>query len=365
MSAATEATAPAGGSAGREPAAHNPLTYQQQALLGVSRTFALTIPQLPEPLHTVIGNAYLLCRIADTVEDEPRLTAVQKERFLASFVDVVAGRTAAGDFATELHPLLSDATSEAERDLVAHTETVVTLTQGLRRRQRGALLRCVRIMATGMAEFSTLSARGLSTMQALDRYCYHVAGVVGETITELLCEYSDEIAWRGRHLRERAADFGRGLQLVNVIKDLWEDRAQGVCWLPRDAFPGVDLSTDGDWTGRDFERGVLRLVDRARGHLERALEYTVLIPRRETGVRRFLLWTLGLAVLTLRRIHAAPDFRTGEIVKISRRQVRFVVIAMTVLVGWNRAVRWLFRLWMKPLYASRPAGAAGAVQGGG
>ena len=334
----------------------DPPAYQRLVLPGVSRTFALTIPQLPEPLQTAIGNAYLLCRIADTVEDEPALAPAQKARFLEYFVDVVAGRAAATGFAKEVHPRLSDATSPAERELVRHTETVVSLTHRLSLGQRRALQRCVRIMAAGTAEFSVLSARGLKTIQDLDRYCYHVAGVVGETITELLCEFSKEISRCGDRLRPLAVDFGRGLQLVNIIKDLWEDRARGVCWLPQEAFPHTDLSTDGDWTGQGFEDGVRSLVDRGRDCLDRALDYTLLIPARETGVRRFLLWTLGLAVLTLRRIHAAPDFRTGESVKISRREVRKVVIATSALVRWNSALRWLFKESMRPLHAAASTG---------
>ena len=44
--------------------------YQAYSLQGVSRTFALTIPQLPHQLRLPVGNAYLLCRITDTIEDE-------------------------------------------------------------------------------------------------------------------------------------------------------------------------------------------------------------------------------------------------------------------------------------------------------
>ena len=46
--------------------------YQEHALPGVSRTFALTIPELPGDLRRVVTNAYLLCRIADTIEDDAR-----------------------------------------------------------------------------------------------------------------------------------------------------------------------------------------------------------------------------------------------------------------------------------------------------
>ena len=64
---------------------------QEIFLERVSRTFALTIPTLPEELRLVIGNAYLLCRIVDTVEDEPRLSPAQKEDFFQQFVRVVRG----------------------------------------------------------------------------------------------------------------------------------------------------------------------------------------------------------------------------------------------------------------------------------
>ena len=46
-----------------------------------------------------------------------------------------------------------------------------------------------------------------------------------------------------------------------------------------------------------FAAGMLELVAIAHGHLRNALEYTLLIPGTETGIRRFCLWAVGLAVL--------------------------------------------------------------------
>jgi farnesyl-diphosphate farnesyltransferase len=65
--------------------------YQSDILVHVSRTFALTIPQLPTGLRETVTSAYLLCRIADTIEDEPTLPPEDKRRFLRQFSDVVAG----------------------------------------------------------------------------------------------------------------------------------------------------------------------------------------------------------------------------------------------------------------------------------
>ena len=84
------------------------LAYQRAILPGVSRTFALTIPVLPEALAVVMTNAYLLCRIADTIEDDPALRHEQKSRFHAAFVAVVKGEQDAAPFAADLAALLSD-----------------------------------------------------------------------------------------------------------------------------------------------------------------------------------------------------------------------------------------------------------------
>ena len=65
--------------------------YQDQILPHVSRTFALTIPQLPLGLRTAVTSAYLLCRIADTIEDEPALSPPETLAYLQRFSAVLLG----------------------------------------------------------------------------------------------------------------------------------------------------------------------------------------------------------------------------------------------------------------------------------
>ena len=336
--------------------ASDDLAYQTDILQGVSRTFALTIPQLPAPLRDVVGNAYLLCRIADTIEDEPTLSAAQKQAFSERFTRVVAGHETAEHFARELHPLLSPAMLGSERDLVINTARVVRITRGFRAVQRNALERCVKIMSYGMAEFQRNATRdGLEDLPHLDRYCYHVAGVVGEMLTELLCDYSAEIDERREELLGLSVSFGQGLQMTNILKDVWDDQRRGACWLPRDVFRSAgfelrSLSTGG--TAPEFVEGLLDLVAIARHHLANALRFTLLIPARETGIRRFCLWALGMAVLTLRRIHARPAFTDSREVKISRRSVRATVVVTSALARSDLALRLLFEALTRRLPAS-------------
>ncbi len=89
------------------------------------------------------------------------------------------------------------------------------------------------------------SLQGLARSSDLDDYCYYVAGVVGEMLTDLFCDYSADIAGRRPALNALAASFAQGLQMTNILKDVWEDRSRGACWLPQEVFTrhGVDLGT--------------------------------------------------------------------------------------------------------------------------
>lgn len=107
--------------------------FQAVLLEGVSRTFALTIPQLPKGLYEAVANAYLLCRIVDTVEDEVSLTFAQKEHFCGRFIEVVRTGNDAASFASDLAPLLSEQTIPAEHVLVQLTERVIEITHSLLR----------------------------------------------------------------------------------------------------------------------------------------------------------------------------------------------------------------------------------------
>lgn len=332
---------------------------QDRLLPGVSRTFALTIPQLPGPLRSVVTNAYLLCRTADTIEDEVSLSADQKQRFHDQFVAVVAGRDSATAFAAALDPLLSSATTDAERTLIREMPRVVAVTHALASRQRTAIERCVRIMCEGMPTFQRhAQLGGLADIGELDRYCYYVAGVVGEMLTDLFCAYSPEIDARRSRLAPLATSFGQGLQMTNILKDTWEDRRRGVCWLPRDVFTraGLELETlTAGCDGAALDAAVDELIGIAHAHLRDALAYTLAIPARETGIRRFCLWALGLAVLTLRKIHHNPDFLAGRQIKVSRRTVRATVITTSLAARRD----WILARLFDQSAASLPLAALG------
>jgi farnesyl-diphosphate farnesyltransferase len=333
--------------------------FQDHLLQGVSRTFALTIPQLPPALAKPVSNAYLLCRIVDTIEDEVALDSARKRRFCQQFARVVRGEEPPFPLRDELAPLLSGQTLPAEHELIKVLPRVIAITHGFDAEQQDALACCVEIMAQGMAEFQDHDLRfGVATMDEMSLYCYYVAGVVGEMLTRLFCHYSAEIAGHRDAMTALAVSFGQGLQMTNILKDLWDDHGRGVCWLPRDIFDaaGFDLrELRPHHNNPQFREGFRQLIGIAHGHLKNALDYTLLIPPYETGLREFCLWALGMAVLTLRKINKNLDFSASSQVKITRRSVKATIATSRLLRSSNLGLKAAFALAGAGLPMGHPA----------
>ncbi|MEQ1528393.1 MAG: phytoene/squalene synthase family protein [Methylococcales bacterium] len=337
--------------------------FQAILLEGVSRTFALTIPQLPTPLYGPVANAYLLCRIVDTIEDEVSLSAGQKKYFCSEFIEVVKTGANSELFALDLAPLLSDQTSPAEHALVNVIPRVIQITHKFDANQIEALATCVEVMAEGMPIYQALDLHGgLATLADMDKYCYHVAGCVGEMLAKLFCHYSHEIDEHRDELLKLSVSFGQGLQMTNILKDIWDDAQRGVCWLPQDIFTETgfqlaDLSPDTN--NEQFRLGLMHLISIAHGHLQNALTYTQLIPAHEVGIRNFCLWALGMAVLTLKKVRQNLDFTQSEQVKITRNSVKATILATKLIGRSNMLLSLLFNMTSRELksdwtYSAQP-----------
>ena len=323
------------------------LSYQSEILQHVSRTFALTIPELPNDLRIVISNAYLLCRIADTIEDDKLMSIDKKKEYANLFINVVKKDGDPDLFSERLFELLSPEATEAEHNLIANTKKIIRITHSFNNRQRNALERCVTIMCKGMTKYQYLETlNGLKDINDMNEYCYYVAGVVGEMLTELFCDYSSEIDLHQNELMKLAISFGQGLQMTNILKDIWDDHERGACWLPSEHFKKYGIEIKHKSPGKNksgFDDAITDLLGIAHNHLKNALRYTLLIPKKEKGLRKFCLWAIGMALLTLEKIRKKPNFTSGDQVKISHRDVKITILITSLFVRNDNILRCLFR----------------------
>jgi farnesyl-diphosphate farnesyltransferase len=208
-------------------------------------------------------------------------------------------------------------------------------------------------MAKGMPIFQAQNLHnGLATLSDMDNYCYYVAGCVGEMLAKLFCHYSPEIALHKDELLKLSVSFGQGLQMTNILKDIWDDAGRGVCWLPQDIFTeaGFDLKNLTPEThSENFSLGLEHLIGIAHSHLQNALKYTQLLPPHEIGIRNFCLWALGMAVLTLKKIKQNLDFTHSDQVKITRNSVKATILATRLTGRSNTMLSILFNLTSREL----------------
>jgi len=284
------------------------MTDLDQLLERSSRTFALCIPLLPEPTRREVLLAYLLFRIADTFEDstewprERRVAALDDFEALLAEPDLARARELAEAWTAEA-PIDHEGYSE----LLAETPGVVAAYRELRPEARRAIRHHVTRTSRGMADFVRRTAEGgvlqLEDVDALRDYCYVVAGIVGEMLTELFLLGRDGLDPVRGELERRARHFGEGLQLTNILRDASADAVEGRRYI------GRKVSHDA-------------LFDLARRDLRLAAEYTLTLQRAgaEDGLVAFNALPVLLAFATLDRVE-----EEGPGAKITREELWSIV----------------------------------------
>ena len=280
-----------------------------------SCTFALTIPFLPEPTRREVGVAYLLFRIIDTFEDATHWPPGRRVEALARFVPLVDGPPRAAASLVEECARDPPVDHAGYRELLAEIPLVLQAFGGLQPGARESIRRHLGRSAEGMKHFVMRSAGSeglqLETIEDLREYCYAVAGIVGEMLTELFLLGRPALAGVTEDLRSRAAAFGEGLQLVNILKDAHRDAAERRVYLPRAA----------------SRRDVIALAHR---DLVAAAAYTETLhtAEAEVGLVAFNALIAKLAVATLQLVR-----EKGPGAKLSRLQVAAIGVEVMHALG--------------------------------
>jgi farnesyl-diphosphate farnesyltransferase len=204
-------------------------------LLRTSRTFALSIPMLPTPTRQHVGLAYLLFRIADTFEDAVRWPRERRLEALSEFEQLLlepGGERQTAERWSQGAPV----EHAGYLELLAATPAVMasywSMTPPAREVLRGGLLSTVRGMIDVVRRGDAAGQVRLATVRDLRDYCYVVAGIVGEMLTELFLLDDAALPPVACALRRRSRFFGEGLQLVNILKDAAGDATEGRVYLP-------------------------------------------------------------------------------------------------------------------------------------
>ncbi len=245
----------------------------------VSRSFYLTLRLLPSQVRESIALAYLVARLSDTLADGAD-TEAEKQ--------LLARRG-------EIEGWLSNSPDR---------RAIETVWSTIREGQRFDQDRF-------SANPSPLSA------QELDLYTYLVAGCVGEYWTRLCQKKLPRFASLGLvEMTDLGVRFGKGLQLVNILRDRQADAQKNRTYVPASRFYEVLAEA------RAHLRAARRYVEALRNYRLRvacalplylAYETLDLVERyplrSRVKVPRFRVWLLFLRTMVPGRIRSAPESR--------------------------------------------------------
>jgi len=272
-----------------------------------SRTFALSIPLLPEPTRREVGIAYLLFRIADTFEDATLWKPARRVEALGEFTALLGDGGSRDEAAARRWTDPPPCAQEGYLELLRESPSVLADFRALSPAAAATIRGHVAASAEGMAGFVRRMSEGgdlrLADIADLRAYCYAVAGIVGEMLTDLFLLGRDALAATAPYLRERAARFGEALQLVNILKDAGSDQTEGRSYLPENV----------------SREDVFAL---ARRDLGDAGEYVLALQRAGApqGLVGFTALPVELAWATLERVE-----KRGPGAKVPRTQVYRIV----------------------------------------
>lgn len=344
------------------PPAHSPSAgppLLTSLLRDVSRSFYLTLRILPRRIRSPIGLAYLLARTTDTVADtdvlspEDRLDALNDLRLCILGLDPQP---------LDFSRFLTGQGSPAESALLQRTNETLALLNACPTLDRSLIRQVLAVILSGqeldLRRFghSTPSALASLTSEAeLDDYTYRVAGCVGEFWTRIcLAHLPTPPDLDQAPLLANALRFGKGLQLVNILRDLPADLRQGRCYLPSDQLRTLGLQPR-DLLDPASEPRLRPLYDRwldtARDHLAAGWTYTNTLPRQWVRVRLACAWPVLIGIRTLARSRTAPILNPAQRVKISRGEVRSILLNSILRLPSSSAWERQFRL-----ADTRPAG---------
>jgi farnesyl-diphosphate farnesyltransferase len=314
----------------------------------VSRSFYLTMRVLPRAVRPQIGTAYLLARATDTIADTQIVPVESRLEALSALRRKILGQ---GGGALPFSQWQPQHPPWPEQDLLARCEEILQLLESMQEADRRLIRHVLETIISGqeldLKRFNGATAQrivALETPAELDDYTYRVAGCVGEFWTRICrAHLIAQAPIDDDALIRKGIRFGKGLQLVNILRDLPRDLRDGRCYIPRQSLSTAGLTPESLLLPENetrFRPVYDPFLTAAADHLLAGWEYTGLLPREQMRLRLACAWPLLIGARTLRRLRRENILDAARRVKVSRREVYFLIVRSTLLYGlpsaWNR-----------------------------
>jgi farnesyl-diphosphate farnesyltransferase len=305
----------------------------------VSRSFYLSLSILPTPVRSAMALGYVLCRAADTLADEGALASSARLDALEKLESAIT-----------TFPL--DAKRVANSLPVSYECTADWLNR-MSPTERAFIQNVVQGVIKGMRMDLSLFGDSIETVTALknesdlETYIGRIGGDPGLFWTNLLLHHHLFPSTVDRDALFRHGDaFGRGLQMVNILKDFPEDLKRGRCYIPLERLAKFGLTLDDITSGQKkdvFLTLYRQLIEQTIHRLENGLLYIYELKPLDFRLRAAVWWPLCLGLRTLKHLYELRDVMAPITQrKIKRIDVYRAIASSVPILPWKSALRWEF-----------------------
>lgn len=303
-------------------------------LRDVSRSFYLTMRILPQAIRPQISLAYLLARATDTIADTTLIPLDDRLSALKQLRERILGER---ELPVNFGRLAERQKKDAERVLLERVEEALAVFSRFTYSDQQRIRDVVDTITSGQ-ELDLQRFRqtepdaiiALTNDDELDDYTYRVAGCVGEFWTKICRGHLfPNTPLDDATLIANGVRFGKGLQLVNILRDLPRDLQEGRCYLPSDKLDAIGLRPD-DLRDTQMESAFRALyhgyLDYAYDHLQAGWHYTNALPRRFVRLRLACAWPILIGINTIQKLRKTNILTPDSRVKVSRSEVYGMII---------------------------------------
>lgn len=316
---------------GEEPVAVLINAKIDKLLETTSRSFYPTLKYLPKKIRGQIGLLYLLARLADTIADSKHGETDVLLDLLNKYNDVAQGRsTKLPDF----NDLAEIQTNPHEAELLMNAEDVIEGLSEYEEGDRQRILECLEIIVGGqvldLQRFGPAKEGGnissLKTNEELDDYAYRVAGCVGTFWSKMsLAHLMTLPPEKEKVFLEKGIQFGKALQMINILRDIPEDLRFGRCYIPSEALAEHGLEPE-DILG-DSNLEVFRLLydsylDLTNIHLEAATDYIRMLPDKQFRLKASCMLPVLIGQRTVTLLRTGNILDSNERIKVTRDEIK-------------------------------------------
>ena len=319
-------------------------------LEGTSRSFYLSLKELPRAIRPQVSLLYMLARTSDTIADSEGGEPRELLEALESYDDFTQGRSSE---APTLSSFSEFQTNKSEGLLLKNVETIVSRIEGFSESDQESIRSCLGIIISGQIldvnRFS-LGAEDIPSLEKddeLDDYAYRVAGSVGEFWTRMSLAHLFKLDHeKENQLFENGVRFGKSLQMINILRDIPADLELGRCYIPRKSLEKHKLSPRDllDKSKMEPFRPLYdEYLDLTSSYLESAIQYIEMIPHSQFRLSGSCMLPVIIGKRTVSLLRGRNVLDRKDRIKIDRSEIKEVVKQVVMAVPFKGSSKKLLR----------------------